>query len=269
MTYQDKYLSLEGKTALITGAGQGIGLAVAQLFLKYGASVALLDRSGKASLHADKLGNAAKGFTCDVRDENQVKNTVKEVINHFGKVDILVNNAGVIVRKDVINTTAEEWELSVDTGLKGIFLFSKYVLPDMISRKDGIIINTASNCAFRATPGAASYNTVKGAVVSLTRAMALDYASQNIRINCVCPGDILTPMLINEGIQTGKIKTGNPQTPEEQKAFAEFLSECGSNRPMGHIATAEQIAYTFLYLATDMSLYATGSSVVVDGGRIC
>lgn len=101
----------------------------------------------------------------------------------------------------------------------------------------------------------------------MTRAMAIDYADQNIRVNCMCPGDVITPMLIEEGIQTGKITTGDPKTEEEKAAWEAYLKECGSHRPMGKVATPEQIAYTFLYLATDMSIYATGSSVVVDGGR--
>lgn len=101
----------------------------------------------------------------------------------------------------------------------------------------------------------------------MTRAMAIDYADQNIRVNCVCPGDVITPMLITEGIQTGKITTGDPKREEEKAAWEAYLKECGSHRPMGKVATPEQIAYTFLYLATDMSIYATGSSVVVDGGR--
>ena len=97
----------------------------------------------------------------------------------------------------------------------------------------------------------------------------MDHAEDNIRVNCVCPGDVITPMLINEGIQTGKITTGNPQTVEEINAWNAFIKECGSHRPMGRISTPEEIAYTYLYLATDMSGYATGSSVIVDGGRVC
>ncbi len=269
MEQLDKYMSLEGKNIIITGAGQGIGLAVAKLFVKYGGRVAMIDHSGKSFKEAEKIGKNAIAFKCDVSDETQVKKTVNDIQKVFETIDILVNNAAVIVRKNIVDTTEEEWDYAMNVGVRGTFLFSKYVIPVMIKQKHGNIINTASNCAVSATPGAASYNAVKGAVASLTRAMAVDHAEQNIRVNCVCPGDVITPMLINEGIQTGKITTGNPQTEEERKAWDEFIKECGSHRPMGRISTPEEIAYTYLYLATDMSGYATGSSVIVDGGRVC
>lgn len=263
----DHYISLEGKTALITGAGQGIGLAVAKLFVQYGARVAMIDHSGRSADEAKKLGPMAKAYRCDVAVEEAVRETVKAVLEDFGRIDILVNNAAVIVRKKVVDTTAAEWDQAMAVGVRGTFLFCKYVMPGMLENGAGNIINTASGCAIKAAPGAFSYNAVKGAVVSMTRSMAVDYADQNIRVNCVCPGDVITPMLITEGIQTGKITTGDPKTEEERIAWEAYLRECGSHRPMGKVATPDQIAYTFLYLATDMSLYATGSSVVVDGGR--
>ena len=185
----------------------------------------------------------------------------------FGRIDILINNAAINVRKKLVETTSEEWDAAMNIGVKGTFLFSKYVLPGMLARKHGIIINTASGCAIKAAPEAASYNAVKGAITALTRAIAVDYAADGIRANCVCPGDVLTPMLLQEGIQTGSITTGEPRTEEERAALDEFLQACGSYRPMGKIATAEEIAYTYLYLASDMSIYATGASIVVDGGR--
>lgn len=265
----DKYISLEGKNILITGAGQGIGLEVSRLFVRYGGCVAMIDRSGRSMEEARKIGEQAIAFRCDAADPKQVKDTVDAVLRRFGKIDILVNNAGVIVRKNVVDTTVEEWNLAMEAGVRSTFLFSKYVIPVMVKQGGGNIINTASGCAVKAAPGAASYNAAKGAVAALTRAMAIDHAKQNIRVNCVCPGDVITPMLISEGIQTGKITTGDPKTEEEKREWDAFVKDCGSNRVMGRIATAEQMAYTFLYLATDMSCYATGSSVIVDGGRVC
>ena len=267
MKIQDKYLSLEGKVALITGAGSGIGLAVSQLYVKYGAKVAMVDISDRCREEAEKIGDAAKFFKCNVASEADVKATVAAVKEAFGRIDVLVNNAGIIVRKTVLDTTEEEWDRCMDIGLKGVFLCSKHVMPIMIEQGGGVIVNTASGAAIKGVPDSAPYNAYKGGVAALTRGMAVDFGKYNIRVNCVCPGDIITPMLISEGIQTGKITTADPKTPEEKKAMEEFLDSCGSYRPLRRIATAEQIAYTFLFLATDMSVYATGASFVVDGGR--
>lgn len=270
MEITDKYLSLEGKVAIITGAGSGIGLAIAQLYAKYGAKIAMVDVSDKCQEAADQLcatGAQAKFFRCDVCSEEEVKSVVDGVKAAFGRIDILVNNAGIIVRKTVLDTTMEEWDRCIDVGLKGTFLFSKYSIPTMIEEGGGVIVNTASGAAIKGVPDAAPYNAVKGGVAALTRGMAVDFGKYNIRVNCVCPGDIITPMLISEGLQTGKITTPDPKTPEEKEAMAQFLNSCGEYRPLRRIGTAEQIAYTFLFLASDMSIYATGGSFVVDGGR--
>lgn len=216
MMIQDKFISLEGKVAIITGAGQGIGLAIAQLYAKYGAAVAMVDVSDKCAEEAGKireLGAEAQAFKCDVTSEDDVKKTVEAVMKAFGHIDILVNNAGIIVRKTVLDTTVEEWDRCMDIGLKGTFLFSKHVVPIMIKEGGGVIVNTASGAAIKGVPDAAPYNAVKGGVAALTRGMAVDFGKYNIRVNCVCPGDILTPMLISEGLQTGKITTGDPKTP--------------------------------------------------------
>ena len=189
MMIQDKFISLEGKVAIITGAGQGIGLAIAQLYAKYGAAVAMVDVSDKCAEEAGKireLGAEAQAFKCDVTSEDDVKKTVEAVMQAFGHIDILVNNAGIIVRKTVLDTTVEEWDRCMDIGLKGTFLFSKHVVPIMIKEGGGVIVNTASGAALKGVPDAAPYNAVKGGVAALTRGMAVDFGKYNIRVNCVC-----------------------------------------------------------------------------------
>ena len=265
-------MSLNGKTALVTGASRGIGRAIALRLAEDGANVAVIyagsaDKAEAVVNEITALGVNAKAYRCNVADSAAVNETVKAVTNDLGKIDILVNNAGIIVRKTVLDTTVEEWDRCMDIGLKGTFLFSKHVVPIMIKEGGGVIVNTASGAAIKGVPDAAPYNAVKGGVAALTRGMAVDFGKYNIRVNCVCPGDILTPMLISEGLQTGKITTGDPKTPEEQAAFDAFIASCGDYRPLQRIGTAEQIAYTFLFLASDMSYYATGGSFVVDGGR--
>ena len=137
----------------------------------------------------------------------------------------------------------------------------------MISQGGGNIINTASGAAYKACPDALGYNVLKAGVASLTRSIAVDFGGAHIRCNCICPGDIDTPMLRSEGLQTGAITTVDPKTPEEIEAMERYLDSCGSWRPLRRIGTVEEIAYAFLFLATDMSRWATGSSVTVDGGR--
>lgn len=270
MEHQDKYITLEEKTAVITGAGSGIGLAVARLYAEYGAKIAMVDILDHCEEEADSLrkkGYDAKFFKCNVCSESDVKRTVLQIMEAFGRIDIMVNNAGINVRKTILDTTEEEWDRCLDIGAKGTFLFSKYTVPVMIKEGGGVIVNTASGAAIKGVPDAAPYNAVKGAVAALTRGMAVDFGKYNIRVNCICPGDIVTPMLINEGLETGKITTASPQTEKEKKEMEEFLESCGSYRPLRRISTPEEIAYTFLFLATDMSAYATGASFVVDGGR--
>mgnify|MGYP000732023942 CR=1 FL=1 len=155
MMIQDKFISLEGKVAIITGAGQGIGLAIAQLYAKYGAAVAMVDVSDKCAEEAGKireLGAETQAFKCDVTSEDDVKKTVEAVMQAFGHIDILVNNAGIIVRKTVLDTTVEEWDRCMDIGLKGTFLFSKHVVPIMIKEGSGVIVNTASGAALKGVP---------------------------------------------------------------------------------------------------------------------
>lgn len=266
----DSFISLEGKSILITGAASGIGLSVAKLFAKYDGEIAIVDISDKGEEVAEQLrkdGHKAQFFKCDLCDSKQIADTVETVVKAFGKIDILVNNAGINVRKNAVDLEEKQWDLMMNIGLRAPYVFCKHVIPHMIAQGGGNIINTASGAAYKACPDAVGYNVLKAGVASLTRSIAVDYGGDHIRCNCVCPGDIDTPMLRSEGLQTGAITTVDPKTPEEIEAMEKYLESCGSWRPLRRIGTVEEIAYAFLFLATDMSRWATGSSVTVDGGR--
>lgn len=256
-------LSLTGKTALITGAASGIGLGTANLLAEHGAKVALIDVSSQGAQEAQKLRDAgyeAAFFYCDVCSEDQVNKTVAAVCAKFGGIDILFNNAGVTVRKTVVDLTENEWDYVLNVGLKGTFLFSKYVIPIMEQRGGGSIINTGSGWGLKGGNAAAAYCAVKGGIVNLTRAMAIDHGPQNIRVNSVNPGDTDTAMLRNEGVQTGVVTT--------DASMEKYLKDCGNDRPLARIGMPEDIAHAVLFLACEMSSWITGAALVVDGGGI-
>lgn len=256
-------LSLEGKVAIITGAASGIGLGTAELLSAYGASVALVDISDAGEKSAKALreaGRTAEFFKCNVTIAEEVKNTVEAVCEKFGHIDILFNNAGVTVRKTVVDLEEKEWDFVLDVGLKGTFLFSKYVIPKMAANGGGSIINTGSGWGLKGGDLAAAYCAVKGGIVNLTRAMAIDHGHQKIRVNSVNPGDTDTAMLRDEGVQTGLVK--------DEKSQDEYLKDCGIGRPLKRIGMPEDIANAVLFLASDLSSWVTGAALVVDGGGL-
>ncbi|MCL1808910.1 MAG: SDR family oxidoreductase [Clostridiales bacterium] len=254
-------LSLDGKTAVVTGAASGIGLGAAELLSEYGAKVALVDISPKGELEAERLwglGREAAYFQCDVRVEEQVMRTVSAICERFGGIDILFNNAGVTVRKTVKDLTEQEWDFVLDVGLKGTFLFSKHAIPKMEARGGGSIINTGSGWGLKGGNLAAAYCAVKGGIVNLTRAMAIDHGPANIRVNSVNPGDTDTAMLRDEGVQTG--------VALDSATMETYLKDCGADRPLARIGFPEDIARAVLFLASDMSSWVTGAALSVDGG---
>ncbi len=256
-------LSLDGRVAVISGAAAGIGLGTARLLAAHGASIAILDVNPDGENQAEKFrlaGHTAQFYKCDVTSGPEVKQTVDRIRQFFGRIDILFNNAGVTVRKTVPELAEEEWDFVINVGLKGTFLLSKYVIPIMAAQGGGSIINTGSGWGLKGGDRAAAYCAVKGGIVNLTRAMAIDHGPQNIRVNSVNPGDTDTPMLRDEGVQTGIVIDRESET--------RYLAQCGMDRPLKRIGMPEDIANAVLYLASDLSGWVTGAALVVDGGGI-
>jgi NAD(P)-dependent dehydrogenase (short-subunit alcohol dehydrogenase family) len=249
---------LSHKTALITGGASGIGRAMAQLFAREGAAVTIadLDESGGQEVvqQIRNQGGRALFVPCDVTLEADCQRAVQFTVQQFGGLDILLNNAGIIRRTTVLDISAEDWDRVMAVNVKSIFLMSRHAIPIMAEAGGGVIVNTASGWGLTGGRNAISYCASKGAVVNMTRAMALDHGGQKIRVNCICPGDTDTPMLRSEAQQLG-------ETPEQFLAGA-------ADRPLQRIGQPEDIAQAALYLASDEAAFVTGAALVVDGGGL-
>jgi NAD(P)-dependent dehydrogenase (short-subunit alcohol dehydrogenase family) len=253
---KEQPIRLDNKVALITGGNSGIGRATALLFAREGAKVALTGRDEERGKQVVKEIKKASGtaifIRSDVRFAADCRNAVDETLKEFGRLDILFNNAGVFFPHSVPDCPEEEWDLTIDVNLKGTYLMSKLVLPVMIAQGGGVIINNGSGWGITGGNEAASYCASKGGVVLLTKAMAIDHGRQGIRVNCICPGDVDTPML--------------PADAKLRKMeWKDYLVEA-SNRPLGRIGTPGEIARAALFLATEDSSFMTGAVLAVDGG---
>src|SRR5438270_2944872 len=253
---QVKNMRLENKVALITGGTSGIGEATAGLFGKEGARVTITGRDQKRGhAVAEKIvkdGGKAIFIRSDVRKAEECRHAVDETLRVFDRLDILFNNAGVFYPHTILDCTEEEWDLQMDINLKGTFLMSKAALPHMIAQHCGVIINNSSGWGIAGGDAAVAYCASKGGVVLLTKAMAIDHGRQGIRVNCICPGDVDTPMLPEDARMRGL-------------DWNSYLAGC-ANRPLGRIGTADEIAKATLFLASDDSSFMTGTALVVDGG---
>jgi len=250
-------MKLTDKVAIITGGNSGIGKATSKLFSSEGALVCITgrneERCREVVAEINKTGGQAIFVLADVRFGDECRKTVEATLEAFGRVDILFNNAGVWFPDNALDCSEEEWDLTIDVNLKGTFLMSKFVLPSMIKHRSGVIINNGSGWGLVGGKDAVSYCASKGGVVLMTKAMAIDHAQQGIRVNCLCPGDVKTPMLDDDARMQGM-------------TWDEYYAQAVAQRPMGRIGTPEEIAKAALFLASDDSTYMTGATLVIDGG---
>jgi NAD(P)-dependent dehydrogenase (short-subunit alcohol dehydrogenase family) len=249
---------LQGKTAVITGGASGIGRATALLFAQQGAAVTIVDLNQAAGLEVEREVSLAGGRAiferADVTSASDCRRVIQRSVREFGGIHVLFNNAGIIRRASVTEISEDDWDTVMAVNVKSIFLMSREVIPIMAKAGGGSIVNMASGWGLAGGARAAVYCASKGAVVLLTKAMAIDHGGQRIRVNCICPGDTDTAMLRGEAQQLGD-------------AEDRFLADA-AKRPLGRVGTPEEIAQAALYLASDASSFVTGTALVVDGGGL-
>ncbi|HEX7392678.1 MAG TPA: glucose 1-dehydrogenase [Thermoplasmata archaeon] len=249
-----------GKGVIVTGGASGIGKATVRRFLEEGAKVAIFDRSEemgkKTVIELGRKGLRPILVTGDVTKASDVKRMVKEARNRLGSIDILFNNAGILVEGTVLDVSEKDWDRIMDTNVKGVFLMSKEVVPIMLKQGKGVIVNNASCSGLVGDRNAIAYNTSKGAVVLMTKCLALDYSLKNIRVNCVCPGEIDTPMFRQEA------KSRGLPIEEYRKQLCEY-------HPIGRLGKPDEVANAVLFLASDEAGFITGTAFSVDGGYTC
>jgi NAD(P)-dependent dehydrogenase (short-subunit alcohol dehydrogenase family) len=249
---------LAGKVSLITGAASGIGLATAEWFCREGAAVVLADvQLGKAEEAAVKLrasGGRAVAAAVDVTEANQVRDAVVLAAREFGRLDILFANAGIGYSGELLDTTNEDWDAVMNVNAKGVFISCRESIRQMLTQspQGGSVVINASISGLAGIPKQAPYAPSKGAVVKLTRQLAVDYAARGVRVNCVCPGTVDTPVL-----QRGMEMSGDPEG---------FLAMLVAGHPIGRIGRPEEIAAAVAFLASDDASFITGAILAVDGG---
>ena len=251
-------LELKGKIAVVTGGAMGIGEATARELAAQGATVAILDVNAEAATHtaADITKNGARCdfFPCDVSRSADCEAATQAAISRYGAIDILISNAGIQDYADVVTTTEAAWDRVMDINLKGCFLISKFAVPHMLKRGNAAIVVVGSVQSMTAIANSAAYVAAKHGLLGLTRAMALDYAQKGIRVNCVCPGAIDTPML--------RWAVGLDPNPEK------VLQACDRIHAMGRMGKAQEVAKAIAFLASPSASFITGAALLVDGGML-
>ena len=244
--------SLQNKIAIVTGASQGIGRTTAELFSRSGAHVVCIARNEEKIKDLvntiTKNGHSASYNSCDISDGDLFQNTIKSIINNYGKIDILVNNAGITRDSILLRMKDHQWDDVLNTNLKGAFYATKAVLRSMMKNKYGRIINITSIVGLQGNSGQSNYSASKAGLIGFSQSVAKEVASRGITINCIAPGWIETEM--------------TSDLPQDMK------STIIKNIPIGKTGTTEDIAYTALFLASKESKYITGQTITVDGGRV-
>ena len=252
---------LAGKVALVTGATQGIGGAIAKLFAQHGACVIVntLVRDERAEAFAAEIGNSVGNeanillVQADVRDRAQIDAMVAAGVERFGGIDVLVNNAGINVFSDPLKLSEDDWARCLSVDLEGAWHCARAVLPHMLARGAGSIVNIASVHGHKIIPGAFPYPVAKHGLIGLTRALGIEYAARGIRVNSISPGLILTPIA-----EAGFAAAPDPEA--ERRRQAELL-------PCKRIGEPEEVAYTALFLASDEARFINATDILIDGGR--
>jgi 2-keto-3-deoxy-L-fuconate dehydrogenase len=249
---------LENKIALITGGASGMGLATAEYFCREGATVTLADmqaeQAEQAAARLRQAGHRALAVACDVTQTSQVRTAIEATVRAFGRLDILFANAGIGYSGELTRATDEDWEQVVGVNAKGVFLCCREAIRQMLAQQPpgGVVVINASISGLIGISAQAPYAASKGAVVELTRQLAVEYAQRGVRVNCVCPGTVDTPVL-----RRGMAMSADPQG---------FLDMLIANHPVGRIGRAEEIAAAVAFLASDEASFITGSILPVDGG---